>query len=146
MVALLILVLWPVLELFVAIKVADAIGLLLTILLLVVTWPLGAWVLRSQGRAAWQRLTTAVNEGRPPGRAVLDGALVVAGAVLLMIPGFITDAIAIALLLPPTRALLRIVLARNLQSRFVAQTVQFTQRHHDVDSTAHDVEPPRLQH
>src|SRR5262249_40566991 len=130
--------------LYVAVKVAEAIGVLPTILLLLVTWPLGAWVLRSQGRAAWRRLSAAVAEGRPPAREVIDGALVLAGGFLLMIPGFITDAMALALLLLPTRALLRLALQRNFRSRLVSQTVRFTQRHYDVDSTAHDIDPPPL--
>ncbi len=144
MLFLILLICWPVAELFVAIKVGEAIGALPTILLLLVTWPLGAWVLRAQGRAAWRRLSAAVAEGRPPGREVINGALVLAGGFLLMIPGFITDVIALALLLAPTRALLRIALQRNFRSRLVAQTVRFTNRHYDVDSTAHDVDPPPL--
>ena len=70
-----------------AIKVADAIGVLAMLLLLVVSWPLGAWVLRSQGRAAWRRLSVAVSEGRSPGREVLDGALILIGGLLADRPG-----------------------------------------------------------
>ena len=84
----LLLILWPVAELFVLIKVAEAIGVLYAILLLVVSWPLGTWVLRSQGRAAWRRLSAAVAAGRSPGREVLDGALVLIGGLLLIVPGF----------------------------------------------------------
>ena len=76
MLALLLLVLWPIAELFVAIKVAEAIGVLLTVLLLVAGWPVGSGCLRSEGRAAWRRLSAAIAAGRPPGREVIDGALV----------------------------------------------------------------------
>ena len=65
MVIALIPIVWLLAELFVAISVADAIGVLDTVLLLLVSWPLGAWVLRSQGRAAWRRL-----ERRGGGRAL----------------------------------------------------------------------------
>jgi UPF0716 protein FxsA len=141
----LLLILWPIAELFVIIEVARAIGVLLTVILLFIAWPIGAWALRSQGRAVWRRLSVAVAEGRAPAREVLDGALVLVGGVLLMIPGFITDVIGAAALLPPTRAVLRSSLRRNFQSRFVARTVRFTQRRaYDVDSTAHDVDSPRL--
>jgi UPF0716 protein FxsA len=135
---------WPLAELFVVIKVAEAIGILFTILLLIATWPIGSWALRRQGRAAWRRLSLAVAEGRPPGREVLDGALVLIGGVMLMIPGFITDVLGAAMLLLPTRAVFRGLLERNFHSRAVSRTVRFTQRHYDVDSTAHDVDPPRL--
>ena len=96
-VALLLAVLWPVAELFVAIQVAHAVGVVPTIVLLIAGWPLGTWALRRQGAAAWRRLGLALGEGRTPAREVVDGALVVIGGVLLMIPGFITDAIGLLL-------------------------------------------------
>jgi UPF0716 protein FxsA len=143
---LLLFLLWPVAELIVVIKVAEAIGVLLTLALLIVGWPLGMWAIRSQGRAVWRRMAVAVNEGRAPTREVLDGALVLIGGTLLMIPGFITDVIGILLLAPPTRVPLRHLLARNFRSRVVTQTVRFTTRGnvYDVDSTASDVDQPRL--
>jgi UPF0716 protein FxsA len=142
----LLLILWPLAELFVLIKVAEAIGLLYTILLLLVSWPVGSWVLRSQGRAAWRRLSAAVAAGRAPGREVLDGALILIGGVLLIIPGFISDLLGVLALLPPTRALLRRQLARNLQSRFVLGATRFTstRQPYDVDSTATDLDQPQL--
>ena len=146
MIFLLTFVLWAALELFVAIRVADAIGVLATVVLLLLSWPLGSWALRSQGRAAWRRLGEAVSAGRSPGREVLDGALVLVGGILLIVPGFISDALGALALLPPTRALMRRLLARNLHSRFVGSATQFTgaSRPYDVDSTATDVDQPRL--
>ena len=145
-VALLLAVLWPVAELFVAIQVAHAVGVVPTIVLLIAGWPLGTWALRRQGAAAWRRLGLALGEGRTPAREVVDGALVVIGGVLLMIPGFITDAIGLLLLLPPTRALTRPLLVRNLTSRLVLRATQFGRRPspYDVDSTATDIEQPQL--
>lgn len=146
MLFLLLFVLWPVAELYVAIQVAQAIGVLLTIVLLIASWPVGVWTVRSQGRAAWRRLTAAIAAGRPPAREVLDGALVLLGGGLLIVPGFITDAVGIVLLAPPIRALMRRVLVRNFQSRFVVQAARFTDRRspYDVDSTANDVDQSQL--
>jgi UPF0716 protein FxsA len=143
---LLLLIAWGLAELFVAIKVAETIGVLETVLLLIVTWPLGVWALRTQGRAAWRRLSAAVAEGRPPGREVLDGVLIVIGGLLLIIPGFIADIVGVLALLPPTRWLLRRPLERNLQSRVVVSATRFGTggRPYDVDSTASDVDPPQL--
>jgi UPF0716 protein FxsA len=140
------LILWPLAELFVLIKVAEAIGALYAILLLLVSWPVGTWVLRAQGRAAWRRLSAAVAAGRSPGREVLDGALILFGGLLLIVPGFITDLIGVLALLPPTRALMRRQLARNLQSRLVVSATRFTRgsRPYDVDSTATDLDQPQL--
>ena len=147
MIALLLLILWPIAELFVAIRVAEAIGVLLTVVLLLVGWPIGMWLARTQGRAAWRRLSAAVADGRPPGREVIDGALVLAGAILLIIPGFITDGVGLLLLLAPTRAVAREALTRNFQSRLVVAATRFSRTPrsaYDVDSTATDLDSPQL--
>ena len=132
-------------ELFVAIKVADAIGVLETVLLLILAWPLGAWALRTQGAAAWRRLSAAVSAGRSPGSEVLDGALILIGGLLLIIPGFISDVLGACALLPPTRAVARRQLARHLHSRFLVGATRFgTSRPDDIDSTATDVDQAQL--
>jgi UPF0716 protein FxsA len=147
MLFLFLLVLWPIAELFVAVKVADAIGVLLTIVLLIASWPVGSWLLRSEGRAAWQRLSAAIAAGRPPGRPVIDGALALVGGVLFLVPGFITDVLGACLLLKPTRGLARRFIERNFRSRLVVRATRFSgggQSSYDVDSTAHDVDPRHL--
>jgi UPF0716 protein FxsA len=146
MLVLLFLILWPVAELFVAIKVAEAIGVLLTVVLLIASWPLGVSLLRAEGRVAWRRLSAAVAAGRPPAREVLNGALVVVGGVLLIVPGFITDVFGLLLLLPPTRRLARAAIMRNLGSRLVVRASRFGGRpaSYDVDSTATDIDAARL--
>src|SRR5581483_2782270 len=113
-------------------KIADAIGVGYMLLLLIASWPLGTWALRSQGAAAWRRLTAAVTEGRPPAREVLDGGLVLVGGVLLLIPGFITDLFGICLLLPPGRALMRLGPLRAIQDRMVMRAARATRRSYDV--------------
>jgi UPF0716 protein FxsA len=140
-------IVWLIAELFVAVKVADAIGVPAMLLALIVSWPLGAWVLRSQGRAAWGRLSAAVSAGRSPGHEALDGVLVLIGGLLLIVPGFLSDVVAVFALLPPTRSLLRGRLARHLHSRFVVSATRFgrPERPADVDSTATDVDQSQLQ-
>src|ERR1700733_14027387 len=98
------------------------------------------------GGAAWRRPPAAVAAGRAPGREVLGGALVLVGGLLLIIPGFISDVFGLIALLPPTRALLRRLLARNLQSRVVVGATRFTRARtpYDVDSTATDLDQPQL--
>jgi UPF0716 protein FxsA len=138
-------IVWLLVELFVVIQVAGAIGVGATILLLIISWPLGAWALRSQGRAAWRRLSAAIAEGRSPGHEVLDGVLVLIGGLLLIVPGFISDVIGALALLPPTRSLLRGQLARHLHSRFVTRIARYPGAGaYDVDSTATDVDQPQL--
>src|ERR671929_664478 len=113
-------ILVPIAELAVIIQVGEAIGVWWTIGLLVADSVLGSMLMRAQGRAAWRALTEAIRAGRPPAREVLDGALVVFGGALLITPGFISDALGLLLLLPPTRAVVRRVLVRRLGRRVLA--------------------------
>lgn|GEM_PF-700680 len=136
----------PVLEVFVFIEVGRTIGWLLTVLLLIGTSVLGARLLPIQGRSAIERVSLAVSERRAPARAALDGALGFLGAVLLVVPGFVTDAIGALLLLPATRALARSWLSLHYAGRmmtFVATAGRFASGERgvapaDFDSTAVD--------
>ena len=110
-------ILLPIAEIYVIVKVGEAIGILPTLALLIVDGFLGAALARSQGRAAWIRFNRALAEGRVPGREVFDGAMIIVGGAFLLAPGFITDAIGLVLLLPPTRAAFRGLIARMARRR-----------------------------
>jgi UPF0716 protein FxsA len=103
----------PAVEVLAFIEVGLAIGWLLATVLLVGTSVLGVPLLRVQGRAALRRVSLAVSERRAPGGAALDGALGFLGCILLVVPGFVTDALGVLLLLPPSRALLRRWISRR---------------------------------
>lgn len=139
---LVLLIAWPIIEIYVAVRIAEAIGVLLMLALLVVSWPIGSWAMRAQGRIVLRRLSAAVAAGRQPTREVLDGALVLLGGVLLIVPGFVTDAFGLLLLVPPTRSLARRAIARNLGSRPLVRAVRFGagRQPYDVDSVAYDVD------
>lgn len=109
----------PIVELYVIVQIGTAIGVLPTIALLILDSVLGAALLRAQGRAAWMRFNGALAEGRVPGREVMDGALVIFGGALLLTPGFLSDVLGLVLLLPPTRAVVRVLLVRRFANRVV---------------------------
>jgi len=141
----------PIAEIYVIIKVGEAIGVLPTIALLILDGFLGAALARSQGRAAWLRFNRALAEGRVPTREVFDGAMVIVGGAFLLAPGFITDVIGLLLLLPPTRAIFRGLTARLARRRvaFAPRIVYFGSgpnrprpRDYDVDGTAREVDEP----
>lgn len=100
-------ILLPLAELYVIVQVGQAIGIWLTLGLLLADGFLGAALTKSQGRAVWTNFNRAMAEGRMPGREVVDGAMVVFGGALLLSPGFLTDVLGIGLLLPPGRAIVR---------------------------------------
>jgi UPF0716 protein FxsA len=135
----------PIAELAVVIQVGQQIGVLWTVALLVVDSIIGSLLMRSQGRTAWRRFNETLAAGKVPAREVLDGSLVVFGGLLLLTPGFITDFLGVLLLIPPTRAVVRAVLARRLTDRMVASMTAPRPRGDDVvEGTAVDIEGDRL--
>lgn len=136
----------PLAELAVIIQVGQLIGVWWTIGLLLADSLLGSWLLRHQGRAAWRRFNQALQAGRVPTREVLDGTLVIFGSALLLTPGFITDVFGAVLLVPPTRALVRSVLVRRLSHRMVVSAGRGGRGDYDVEGTAVDVDPDRVEH
>ena len=141
----------PLAELYVILKVGDAIGAVWTILLLAADSLIGALLLRSQGRSVWRRFNTALAEGKMPHREVMDGVLVIFGGAFLITPGFITDVIGLLLLLPPTRSLIRSQAVRRLGRRVVIGVTtrpgRRRPRDYDVEGTAREYEdvPPGLE-
>jgi UPF0716 protein FxsA len=115
----------PIAELYVIIKVGEAIGILPTLALLLVDGFVGAALARSQGRTAWRRFNEALAASRVPAKEVFDGAAIIFGGALLLSPGFITDVLGILLLLPPTRAMLRKLLAGTARRVGPARTAFF---------------------
>jgi len=110
-------ILVPIAELYVIIQVGGAIGVGPTIALLILDGFLGAFLLRQQGRAAWVRFNRALAENRLPHKEVLDGVLIIFGGALLLTPGFLTDILGLILLIPPTRAIVRALMARIVMGR-----------------------------
>ena len=135
----------PLAELYVILKVGDAIGVLPTIALLAADSLLGSMLLRAQGRAVWRRFNDTLAAGGMPHREVMDGVLVIFGGAFLITPGFLTDVVGLVLLLPPTRPLVRRLLVRRLGRRVTVGAVPG--QPYDVDGTAteHDAPPRRLQ-
>ncbi len=107
----------PIAELYVIIKVGEAIGVLPTIALLILDALLGSFLWRQQGRAAWIRFNRALAENRLPHKEVFDGVLIIFGGALLITPGFLTDILGLILLIPPTRALVRAIASRRVRHR-----------------------------
>jgi UPF0716 protein FxsA len=135
----------PLVELYVILKVGDAIGAVPTILLLAADSVLGSVLLRTQGRSIWRRFNNALAEGKMPHREVLDGVLVIFGGAFLITPGFVTDFVGLLLLLPPTRSLIRSRVARRLGRRVAVGVASRADRRepsqgYDVEGTATEYE------
>ncbi|MGC9220069.1 MAG: FxsA family protein [Solirubrobacteraceae bacterium] len=155
-----VLVLWPLAELYVIVRLSEWIGFIWVLILIVLSWPIGTRLIRAQGRAALVRLRVALASGKPPADEVLDGGLALFGGLLLLVPGFITDSIGILLLVRPTRAVVRRLVARHPSGRWLKHATSLgswgvrstgwprsgpTGRDYDADGTATDMDEHRLE-
>lgn len=106
-------ILFPLLELALLIAVGSHIGVLATLLLVIAGALAGGFLLRIAGPATAWRARTRLLAGEPPEQEMLDGLMLALAGFLLLLPGFISDALGLLCLLPFTRKTLR---KRLLQS------------------------------
>ncbi len=107
----------PILELYVIVRVAVGIGTLETIGLLILVSVVGAWLVRREGLGVLARTRQRLARGQVPGNELVDGLLILVAGSLMLTPGFLTDALGLVLLVPPTRIAVRSVLVRKLRNR-----------------------------
>jgi len=93
----------PFVEIYLLIQVGGIIGAFPTILLVVFTAVLGAWLLKQQGLATFQRFQESLAQGVIPAYEMVEGPIILVGGALLLTPGFITDIIGFACLIPQFR-------------------------------------------
>lgn len=103
----------PALEIATFIIVGDAIGVLATLALCVFSAMAGVMIVQKQGIDTLFKGREALEAGRFPGQAMFDGFCIVAAGALLILPGFVSDALGFALLVPAVRDMLRGFLARH---------------------------------
>ncbi len=138
---LLVLIGWPVLEIATFIQVGTWIGLVPTILLFLAAGAVGLWMLRAEGISLLLRAQTQMRDGIVPMNEAFDALCLVVGGVLLLLPGFLSDIVALILFLPITRALVRQVLVRafpRTPARATAQTQALI-----IEGEFEEVGPPR---
>jgi UPF0716 protein FxsA len=110
-------VLIPVIELSVLIEVGDAIGALSTVALVFLTAIVGVSLVRSQGLSTLMQVQQKLARGEAPGKEIVEGMMLAAAGVLLLIPGFVTDFIGLLLLTPFTRSPIAAFLFKRMQLR-----------------------------
>ena len=107
----------PVAEIFFIIRVAGDLGIPETIGLLVAVSVVGAWLVRRSGLGVLRQIRERLARGEIPAKELVDGLLILVGGLLMLTPGFLTDALGLLLLLPPTRLALRALLVRRFSKR-----------------------------
>lgn len=107
----------PIAELAVIIQVSQSLGVLSTLLLLIVVSIVGAWLVRFQGLTMLMRARTKLARGEMPDDELIAGIAILCAGALMLTPGFITDAVGLALLIPPIRAVLIAFVRRRFRGR-----------------------------
>jgi len=118
----------PILELWLLVKLGGHYGVVPTLLLVVVTGILGAWMARTQGLMILLSIQREMTEGRMPAPQMIDGVMILVAGILLLTPGLITDAAGFLLLVPPVRVIIRGWLRRKLERKLREGTVTFSLR------------------
>lgn len=93
----------PFVEIYLLLQLGGIVGVIPTVLLVVFTAILGAWLLRRQGFATWQRFQRNLEQGQMPAYEMIEGPILLVGGALLLTPGFFTDALGFACLVPQLR-------------------------------------------
>lgn len=93
----------PALEIGLFILSGKTIGTVSTILIIILTGVIGAWLAKKQGLEAMRNAQQQMQYGQIPGNAIIDGLCILIGGLLLLTPGFITDTVGFLLLIPLTR-------------------------------------------
>jgi UPF0716 protein FxsA len=114
---LLLLLLGTAIEITVLIAIGSMIGVLPTIALVVVATFIGVALLRREGTRTLMAFQSKIRSGEQPRAEMLDGVLIAAAGILIVLPGFISDLLAIALLFPPTRKMIRKRVWRRVEAQ-----------------------------
>ncbi len=107
----------PVVELALLIQIGSYFGVFPTVFVVLATGISGAWLARSQGLLALRRLQRELSAARFPTEEIFDGFIILAGGLLLLTPGFLTDVIGLVALLPGSRYLIKLVIKREVHRR-----------------------------
>ena len=129
----------PIIELYVIVQVSSSIGVLETIGLLIAISVVGAWLVRHEGTSVMRKVQSQLRQGEMPTKQLVDGALILFAGALMLTPGFVTDALGVLLLVPPSRIAIRGVLMRQFRRRATIVTnvggFPFGAPYVDVDGT-----------
>jgi UPF0716 protein FxsA len=112
----LIFVVVPITEIWLLISVGSEIGVWWTLGVVVATAMIGTHFVRHQGLATLRRAQQSMQRGVTPAREIVDGVMILSAGLFLLTPGFVTDAVGFALLMPPVRFALRGGLIRRFQT------------------------------
>jgi UPF0716 protein FxsA len=129
----------PLAELYVIVQVGQELGILPTIALLIVISAVGSALVKREGVRVYRDFVSAIRTGVEPTRQIVAGVCVLGAGVMFLAPGFFSDMVGIALLLPPTRRVVTQLVLRGSSRR--ATVIRATHTGPIVDLRGHLVRP-----
>jgi len=97
----------PLVELYLLLQIGSIIGAVNTILLVIITGVLGAYLAQQEGLRTLERIQALMARGEMPGEPLIDALLILVAGFLLITPGILTDLLGFLMLIPATRAPIR---------------------------------------
>ncbi len=118
----------PAIEIWGLVKAAEWIGGWQTVLAVISTGVIGAYMAKMEGLKTWIQAQNYLSQGRLPGKAIMDGISILAGGLLLLTPGFFTDTLGFLLILPYSRTMLQYYLKKWLEKKIQNGDLHFYYR------------------
>jgi UPF0716 protein FxsA len=116
----------PVFELYLLIKVGAVLGGFNTILLVILTGFLGAWLARLEGMNTLTKLRSNLQQGQMPAEEMIDAVIIFAAGVVLITPGLITDVFGLLLLWPVSRNKLKRIIRKKIDEMQLQDNINIT--------------------
>jgi len=113
----------PVVELALLIKIGTVIGTLNTVMLVIITAMVGAYLVKMEGLGVMMRFQQNMADGIFPGEELFDGALILISGALLVTPGVATDFIGFLLVFPASRQMIKKLLKDYIKRRMDSGTI-----------------------
>lgn len=137
---LLLFIIVPIVEIYILVKAGQYIGSMNTIAIVILTGIAGAAFAKSQGAQIIFKIRSALSQGQLPGRELLQGAMILAGGIMLLTPGFLTDLLGFSLLFPLTRGFYTDWAMKYFKRKFRTGQWRYTSHSsHDYDQEQEDV-------
>jgi UPF0716 protein FxsA len=114
----------PAAEIGVLLLSGKTIGVWPTIVLMILTGVIGAYLAKKEGLQTIRKVQEQLSYGQIPGDAVLDGICILVGGTLLLTPGFLSDITGFFMLFPPTRKICKVFILRYFKKRIDRRTIK----------------------
>ena len=127
-------VLVPILEIMILLEVGSIIGSLWTFAIVILTAWVGAVLVKQQGLQTWGKMNRQIEQKELPTKVLFDGLCVLVSGVMLVTPGFFTDALGLFLLIPKARK----YFYKKLESNIVMHSVTGSRQPFSFDDESAD--------